>query len=43
MRFAVIQATASEDAFLTKDGLSSNGTLTLVTDDNEIEKYVRLM
>lgn len=43
MRFAVIQATASEDAFLEKDGLSSNRTLTLVTDDNEIEKYERLM
>lgn len=43
MRFAVIQATANEDVFLSKDGLSSNRTLTLVTDDNEIEKYKRLM
>ena len=38
-RFAVIQATAIEDVFLNKDGISSNGTLTLVSDENEIEKY----
>jgi len=43
MRFAVIQATASEDAFLNKEGLSSNKTLTLVSDEQEIDKYVRLM
>ena len=43
MRFAVIQATASEDAFLYKEGLSSNKSLTLITDDSEIEKYKRLM
>ena len=29
-----------EDVFLNKDGLASNGTLTLVSDDNEVEKYV---
>ena len=39
-RFAVVQATAIEDVFLNKDGLASNGTLTLVSDDNEVEKYV---
>ena len=38
-RFAVIQATTIEDVFLNKDGISSNGTLTLVSDENEIEKY----
>ena len=39
-RFAVIQATAIEDVFLNKDGLASNGTLTLVSDENEINKYL---
>lgn len=39
-RFAVIQATAIEDIFLNKDGLASNGTLTLVSDENEINKYL---
>ena len=39
-RFAVVQATAIEDVFLNKDGLASNGTLTLVSDDNEVEKYI---
>lgn len=38
-RFAVIQATAIEDVFLNKDGLASNGTLTLVSDQEEIDKY----
>lgn len=40
-RFAVIQATAIEDVFLNKDGLSSNGTLELVSDEEEINKYLR--
>ena len=39
-RFAVVQATAIEDVFLNKDGLASNGTLTLVSDENEINKYL---
>ena len=39
-RFAVIQATAIEDVFLNKEGLASNGTLELVSDDNEIDKYI---
>ena len=39
-RFAVIQATAIEDVFLNKDGLASNGTLSLVSDEEEITKYV---
>ena len=39
-RFAVIQATAIEDVFLDKSGLASNGTLTLVSDENEIDKYL---
>jgi hypothetical protein len=39
-RFAVIQATAIEDVFLNKDGLASNGTLTLVSDQEEIDKYI---
>lgn len=42
-RFAVIQATAVEDVFLNKDGLSSNGTLTLVSDEDEINKYIEEM
>ena len=39
-RFAVIQATAIEDVFLNKDGLASNGTLTLVSDEEERDKYI---
>ena len=39
-RFAVIQATAIEDVFLNKSGLASNGTLSLVSDEDEINKYV---
>lgn len=39
-RFAVIQATAIEDVFLNKGGLASDGTLTLVSDENEIDKYL---
>ena len=39
-RFAVVQATAIEDVFLNKNGLASNGTLTLVSDENEIDKYL---
>ena len=39
-RFAVIQATAIEDVFLNKDGLASNGTLSLVSDEDEINKYI---
>ena len=42
MSFAVIQATASQDAFLSGNP-TSNRTISLVTDDNEIEKYERLM
>lgn len=39
-RFAVIQATAIEDVFLDKSGLASNGTLSLVSDEEEINKYI---
>ena len=39
-RFAVIQATAIEDVFLNKNGLASNGTLTLVSDEEERDKYL---
>ena len=39
-RFAVVQATAIEDVFLDKSGLASNGTLSLVSDEDEITKYV---
>ena len=39
-RFAVIQATAIEDVFLDKSGLASNGTLSLVSDEEEIDKYI---
>ena len=39
-RFAVVQATAIEDVFLNKTGLASNGTLSLVSDEDEINKYI---
>ena len=39
-RFAVVQATAIEDVFLDKSGLASNGTLSLVSDEDEITKYI---
>ena len=39
-RFAVIQATAIEDIFLDKSGLASNGTVSLVSDEEEINKYI---
>ena len=39
-RFAVVQATAIEDVFLNKAGLASNGTLSLVSDEDERNKYI---